>query len=81
MSLSVIHVLTPVLGLDTLPLLLGIAIYVPFWPGRYLTPATKVTPATHASEAPVNAQEAGVVPPPQSDSATTVADAPVTREK
>lgn len=30
------------LGLDTLPLLLGVATYVVFWPGRYLTPGSRV---------------------------------------
>lgn len=28
--------------LDTLPLLIGISVYCYFWPGRYLTPETKV---------------------------------------
>jgi len=30
------------LGLDTLPLLLGITTYVFFWPGRYITPQSRV---------------------------------------
>lgn len=32
------------LGLDTLPLFLGILTYTYFWPGRYITPETRVLP-------------------------------------
>lgn len=31
-----------VLTLDTLPLLIGIAVYTWYWPGKYLTPETKI---------------------------------------
>lgn len=34
------------LGLDTLPLWLGVTTFVWFWPGRYLTPESKVKPDT-----------------------------------
>jgi len=33
------------LGLDTLPLFLGVSVYVWFWPGKYLTPETRVAPS------------------------------------
>ncbi|ORX36045.1 putative integral to membrane protein [Kockovaella imperatae] len=32
------------LGLDTLPLFLGISTYVFFWPGKYITPETRINP-------------------------------------
>lgn len=32
------------LGLDTLPLWLGVSSFVWFWPGKYLTPESKVLP-------------------------------------
>ena len=72
-----------VLGLDTLPLLLGIAIYVPFWPGRILTPASKVTPRSSVSASP--SAEPGVVDGEvarEVDPAMSQADrAPVATEK
>jgi hypothetical protein len=36
------------LGLDTLPLWLGVTTFVIFWPGKYLTPETRIK-----EEAPV----------------------------
>jgi hypothetical protein len=45
------------LGLDTLPLLVGISTYMFFWPGRYLTPESKIV----AAEAPVGNEGAGHV--------------------
>ena len=41
-----------VLGLDTLPLLIGVATYILFWPGKYITPATKVVPNSTTSSTP-----------------------------
>ncbi|KAK4686239.1 hypothetical protein P7C73_g3894, partial [Tremellales sp. Uapishka_1] len=35
------------LGLDTLPLFLGITVYVYFWPGKYLMPETKIVDGTN----------------------------------
>ena len=38
------------LGLDTLPLLIGISTYMFFWPGRYLTPESRVAKDTTSSD-------------------------------
>ena len=37
-------------GLDTLPLWLGISVYVLFWPGAWLTPETRVASAIEGTE-------------------------------
>jgi len=29
-------------GLDTLPLFIAIVVYLPFWPGRFITPITEI---------------------------------------
>lgn len=34
-------------GLDTLPLFIAIAIYVPFWPGRFIGPLGSTPSAVH----------------------------------
>lgn len=38
------------MGLDTLPLYLGVTVYVWFWPGKYLTPETKIAPSDTVDE-------------------------------
>ncbi|RSH92801.1 hypothetical protein EHS25_008247 [Saitozyma podzolica] len=38
------------LTLDALPLILGIATYVFFWPGQYLTPETRIEPSGQGAE-------------------------------
>lgn len=50
------------MGLDTLPLFLGILTYCYFWPGRYLTPETRILPDGESHEEKTAAEMAAVQP-------------------